>query len=138
MQSVIDDNIVFNAVIKACIVNGPIYSDGLYALPDNSIRTVSVYSQELTFPIDNTSLNIRYEDLNSNSSGNLVTQYTSTTVDNIDQLVTLFNDNVDFNQYGTYSKADRNNKLVLTMTDLTKHNLLEGGTGLISLNVFND
>jgi hypothetical protein len=116
------------------------YRSGLYALPDNAVRTVSVYSQELDFssPLDYVSLRIKYEDLNSDSSGNLVSEYTNVTVYNIDQLVNLFNAEADFNQYGTYSKSDRNNKLVLTMTDLTKYNLLEGGTALISLQVFED
>jgi hypothetical protein len=114
------------------------YRDGLYALPNNSVRVVRVYSQELSFPINNTSLNIKYEDLVYNSSGILVTEYTSDTVNNIDQLVDLFNNNVDFNQYGVYSKSDRNNKLVLTLTDSTKDNLLESNIGLVYLQVFND
>jgi len=114
------------------------YRSGLYALPDNSVRNVTAYSQELTFPISAVSLDIDYENLNTSSSGTLVTEITSTQVFNIDQLVSLFNADADFNQYGVYSKADRNNKLALTMTDLAKSTLLISGSSLISLNVFAD
>jgi hypothetical protein len=102
------------------------------------VRNVTAYSQELTFPISAVSLDIDYENLNTSSSGTLVTEITSTQVFNIDQLVSLFNADADFNQYGVYSKADRNNKLALTMTDLAKSTLLISGSSLISLNVFAD
>jgi hypothetical protein len=115
------------------------YRDGLLALRDNSVKVSRAYSQELSFPISNTSLHIRFEDtVNNNGIQTLNTQYTSTTVHNIDQLVNLFNNNASFNQYGVYSKSDRNNKLVLTMTDSYRYTYLEGNIGLLSLNVFND
>ena len=104
------------------------YRDGLLALPDNQSIKTRAYSQELTFPYTYTSLRIR-------SNGVVqATEYTSETVNNLDELIDLFNNNVDFNQYGTYSISDRNNKLTLTILDDSPL----GGVPVITLEVFND
>jgi hypothetical protein len=110
------------------------YCDGLFALPSNSLRVSRAYSQELEFPYTYTSLHIRLAGNNSN----IVSSYTTETVNNIDELITLFNNDGDFNQYGVYSKSDRNNKLVLTIQDSVKSTLLEGGEAPLVLYVFND
>jgi hypothetical protein len=101
----------------------------IYNIGNNS-PTVTVNSQSLTFPINYTSLSTRCDESNV---GNII--YTNSTVNNIGEAVTLFNNNVEAKILGTYSALGED-VLVLTTTNSIKNILCP--TGTLSLYVFND
>jgi hypothetical protein len=92
--------------------------------------TTTANSQSLTFPINYTSLRTRCDGSNV---GDPV--YTIETVNNIDELVTLFNNTSGTQLLGTYS-ALGTDILVLTTTTTIKNTLCP--TGTLTLYVFND
>jgi hypothetical protein len=92
--------------------------------------TTTVNSQSLTFPITYTSLRTRCDGINV---GDPV--YTTETVNNIGELVTLFNNTPGTQLLGTYSALGED-VLVLTVTDTIKNTLCP--TGVLSLYVFTD
>jgi hypothetical protein len=92
--------------------------------------TVTANSQSLTFPITYTSLRTRCDGSNV---GNVI--YTVETVNNIGEVVTLFNNNVESQLLGTYSALGED-VLVLTTTTSIKNILCP--TGTLSLYVFSD
>lgn len=92
--------------------------------------TVTAYSDALTFPISYVSLRPRCDGSNV---GNSV--YTSETVNNITELVTLYNNTPNAQLLGTYS-ALGTDVLVLTTTTAIKNALCP--TGVLSLYVFSD
>jgi hypothetical protein len=99
----------------------------MYARGNNNI---TANSQSLSFPISYASLRTRCDGSNVGSS-----IYTSETVNNIGELVTLFNNNVESELLGTYS-ASGEDVLVLTTTTTIKNTLCP--TGELTLYVFSD
>ena len=91
---------------------------------------ITANSQSLTFPITYTSLRTRCDGSNVGSA-----VYTVETVNNIGELVTLFNNNVESQLLGTYSALGED-VLVLTTTSTIKNTLCP--TGVLSLYVFVD
>jgi hypothetical protein len=92
--------------------------------------SVTANSQSLSFPINYTSLITR---CNGSNVGNYI--YTSVPVNNISEVVTLFNNNLEARLLGTYSALGED-VLVLTTTPTIKNALCP--TGVLSLYVFND
>lgn len=92
--------------------------------------TVDAYSQELTFPINFTSMVLRCD---GSDVGNYI--YTNEAVNDMDELVLLFNTNAGTNVYGTFS-ASTSTVLKLTTQQIVKDIYCPEGT--LSLNVFND
>jgi hypothetical protein len=92
--------------------------------------TTTANSQSLTFPITYTSLRTRCDGVDV---GDPV--YTVTTVNNIGELVTLFNNTAGTQLLGTYN-ALGTDVLVLTTTSTIKNALCP--TGVLSLYVFVD
>lgn len=95
-----------------------------------SLTPITANSQSLTFPITYTSLRTRCDGA---TVGNSI--YTTETVNNIGELVTLFNNNPESQLLGTYSALGED-VLVLTTTDTIKNTLCP--TGVLSLYVFVD
>jgi hypothetical protein len=75
-------------------------------------QITTIYSNELSFPISYTSMILRCNNT-GNNLGNYI--YTSETVNDINELVTLFNNNLEAAAIGTYS-ASGSNVLALTTT----------------------
>lgn len=98
----------------------------MYARGNN----ITANSQSLTFPITYTSLRTRCD---GSSVGDSI--YTSETVNNIGEVVTLFNNNIESQLLGTYS-ASGEDVLVLTTTNSIKNTLCP--TGELTLYVFSD
>lgn len=96
----------------------------------NAGTNVIAYSDSLTFPISYTSLRPRCDGSNVGDS-----IYTSETVNDITELVTLFNNTTETKLLGTYSAAGTD-VLVLTTTTAIKNALCP--TGVLSLYVFSD
>ncbi len=93
-------------------------------------QTTTASSEPLTFPITYTSLAIRCDNL---IVGNSI--YTSETVNDIGELVTLFNNTIEAQLLGTYS-ASGTDVLVLTTTTAIKNILCPAGE--LTLYVFSD
>jgi hypothetical protein len=93
-------------------------------------QSVTASSEALSFPISYTSLRTRCD---GNNVGNSI--YTSETVNNISELVALFNNNTEAQLLGTYS-ASGEDILVLTTTTAIKNILCP--TGELTLYVFSD
>ena len=93
-------------------------------------QTTTASSEPLTFPITYTSLAIRCDNL---IVGNSI--YTSETVNDIGELVTLFNNTMEAQLLGTYS-ASGTDVLVLTTSTAIKNILCP--TGELTLYVFSD
>lgn len=91
--------------------------------------TVAVYSQGLSFPITYTSVDLRCD------GSNVVTAYTNTTVNNIGELVALFNSNAEASAWGTFSNLG-DSILVLTAPLTVKDSYCS--SGILTLNVFSD
>ena len=94
------------------------------------VTPITANSQSLTFPITYTSLRTRCDGVDV---GDPV--YTVTTVNNIGELVTLFNNTAGTQLLGTYN-ALGTDVLVLTTTSTIKNALCP--TGVLSLYVFVD
>lgn len=93
-------------------------------------QTTTASSNSLTFPITYTSMSTRCDGSNV---GNSI--YTNETVNDINELVTLFNNTVQTQLLGTYS-ASGTDVLVLTTSVGIKDILCP--TGELTLNVFSD
>ena len=92
--------------------------------------TIDAYSQELSFPINYTSMVLRCD---GSDVGSYI--YTNQTVNDINELVLLFNTNAETSVYGTFS-ASTSTVLKLTTQQIVKDIYCPSGT--LSLNVFND
>lgn len=92
--------------------------------------TIDIYSQELSFPINFTSLVFSCDGSDVGPY-----RYTSATVNDMSELVLLFNTEAETNVYGTFS-ASTSTVLKLTTQQIVKDVLCPQGT--LSLNVFND
>lgn len=101
-----------------------------FPCPESPTTTIDIYSQELTFPINFASMVLR---CNGDDVG--IYRYTNEAVNNMDELVLLFNTNPATNVYGTFS-ASTNTILKLTTEQIVKDIYCPEGT--LSLNVFND
>jgi len=88
---------------------------------------IPVYSQALTFPINYVSFNFRCDGVYSNSG-----EYTGQTVNNVQELVTLFN--ADFRQFG-YFFDNNDGTLGLYIDPLLKEQYCPNGT--YSIYVYN-
>jgi hypothetical protein len=93
--------------------------------------TIIIYSQSLSFPINYTSMVLTCD---GNNVGEYL--YTSQTVNDINELVSLFNSTASINVYGTFS-ASNSTTLQLTTTQTILKNLYCSG-GTLGINVFND
>jgi hypothetical protein len=89
---------------------------------------IPVYSQSLTFPIDYTSFNFRCDGSYTNNG-----DYTSQTVNNTQELVTLFNSN--FRQFG-YFFDNNDGTIGLYINPSLKEQYCQ--SGVYTINVFND
>lgn len=98
--------------------------------PECPTTTIDIYSQELTFPINFTSMVLRCD---GNDVGTY--RYTNQTVNDMAELVQLFNTNSETSVYGTFS-ASTSTVLKLTTEQIVKDIYCPEGT--LSLNVFND
>lgn len=103
---------------------------GNVTLPTPSEQTITIYSQSLSFPIDFTSMTLT---CGGNPVGN--SAYTSETVNNINELVTLFNSNSSTNIYGTFAAFD-STTLQLTAPIVVKNILCP--SGILAIDVFAD
>lgn len=103
---------------------------GNVTLPTPSEPTVVIYSQSLSFPITYTSMNFTCDD---SPVGNYV--YTSDTVNDINELVTLFNSNSSTNAYGTFAAFD-STTLQLSAPTVVRTILCPNGT--LGMNIFTD
>lgn len=92
--------------------------------------TIDVYSQELSFPINFTSMVLRCNDSDVGTY-----RYTNQSVNDMAELVQLFNTNAETSAYGTFS-ASSSTVLKLTTEQIVKDIYCPEGT--LSLNVFND
>jgi hypothetical protein len=90
----------------------------------------TAYSQSLTFPITYASLRTKCD---GSIVGNIM--YTAETVNDINELVTLFNTNIGTKVLGTYSSLGAD-ILILTTTTAIKNALCP--TGTLTLDVFAD
>ena len=106
------------------------YLTGVIGKNITTTTTITANSQSLTFPITYTSLRTRCDGSNV---GDAV--YTVETVNNIGELVTLFNNTAGTQLLGTYSALGED-VLVLTTTSTIKNTLCP--TGVLSLYVFVD
>lgn len=95
-----------------------------------AVSTVDIYSTELSFPINYVSMVLTCD---GDNIGNYI--YTNDTVNDIDELVLLFNTNSDTSVYGTFS-ASTSTVLQLTTPNIVKHIYCPEGT--LGLNIFND
>jgi len=93
-------------------------------------NSVLVYSQALSFPINNTSMNFECDGL---GLGEYV--YADQTVNNMSELVSLFNNWGDTNKNGFYFD-NGDDRLGVYISQALKNNLCP--TGVITMNVFND
>lgn len=93
--------------------------------------TINVYSQELSFPINFASMVFSCDGSDVVSSY----QYTSESVNNMSELVSLFNSNPGTSAYGTFS-ASTSTVLKLVTQQVVKDVICPEGT--LSINVFND
>ena len=89
---------------------------------------ISVYSQQLEFPISYASISLQCNESNVQS------YFTNGTANDMTELVNLFNSN-DPSQFGVYSDGG-NNILKLTITQATKNQYCP--TGALTTNVFSD
>jgi hypothetical protein len=89
---------------------------------------ISVYSQQLEFPISYASISLRCD------GNNVQSYYTNQTANNMTELVNIFNSN-DPSQFGVYSDGG-NGTLKLTVTQATKTQYCP--TGTLTTNVFSD
>lgn len=98
--------------------------------PECPTTTIDVYSQELSFPINFTSMVLRCNDSDVGTY-----RYTNQSVNDMAELVQLFNSNPETSAYGTFS-ASSSTVLKLTTEQIVKDIYCPEGT--LSLNVFND
>lgn len=98
--------------------------------PECPTTTIDVYSQELSFPINFTSMVLRCNDSDVGTY-----RYTNQSVNDMAELVQLFNTNPETSAYGTFS-ASSSTVLKLTTEQIIKDIYCPEGT--LSLNVFND
>jgi len=104
---------------------------GNVTLPTPSPQTITVYSQSLSFPINYTSMNFTCDDT---PVGNNL--YTSQTVNDINELVSLFNSTLSIAVYGTFSAFDSTTLQLTTTQTIIKNIYCPDGT--LAINVFND
>ena len=104
---------------------------GIEPYPPLTPPTINVYSQDISgdFPINYLSSNFRCDGSNFN------TEYTNETVNSVQEVVNIFNADVNFNQYGTYFD-NGDGRLGLSMEPTLVYTLCPSGN--ITLNVFND
>lgn len=91
--------------------------------------TVTVYSRSLSFPLNYTSINLECD------GSTVSTAYTSETVDNINELVALFNSTTESKAWGTFSSLG-DTILVLNAPLSVKNEFCPDG--ILTLNVFED
>ena len=103
---------------------------GNVTLPTPSEQTTTIYSQSLSFPINYTSMSLTCDGSRVGNSA-----YTSETVNDINELVTLFNSNSSTNIYGTFAAFD-STTLQLTAPIVVKNILCP--SGILAIDVFAD
>lgn len=92
--------------------------------------TIDIYSNELSFPINSTSMVLRCDN-SGNNIGNYI--YTGETVNDLNELVDLFNTNPATSAYGTYSATI--DGLKLTTSQSLEACCFES---IIYMDIFND
>jgi len=93
--------------------------------------TIIIYSQSLSFPINYTSMVLTCD---GNNVGEYL--YTSQTVNDINELVSLFNSTASINVYGTFSASNSTTLQLTTTQTILKNIYCPNGT--LAINVFND